>query len=987
MKGLAGLEEQGALVLGYPFQIFSTPGGDGTTGVYVRPVFTYELTFDVRPGRVEVRSEEPWPEVNLDWLTYALKKPEEQRLFLCVCGLMDRGNVDESLGDGSKAASAPDLKALASGVTATMGDKIKESLRPECISSTQLPTRPDSGIYNRAVLMIGNRNIYTRTLLRELERIAAVSDTELDRTSLSLVFRRDKEEAPEPANGESRRLHEGEEDAAAHEGLVLETFPLNGEQRRAVGAMLTEDLSVVTGPPGTGKSQVVAAGMLNARLRDQSVIFASRNHKALDAIVPRLTLEGRQTLVIRANSKEDSFYRFGFREAIGQILTDEPVEDANAKWEAYWGQCVTLLDRRGALGVQANEVQRLRDELSAIEQELSTLSQNWQPEVVRELDAAGTLFPSPLIATLEEAIGDLRQAPESIGLFPRLRWWLKSLRLRSRASVLRRRLGAVAPSWSFAPPARGYGELRRLSFQLPELVRAGTFCSLRTQALPIETELRDRGSTEGLTDEIKTISESLEEIVPHVLSADVGRRCGLSTGESREDLASLRSALDGLDHPVAEKSVREAVQSRLRDTLPMLLRHFPLWAVTSLSLGSRFPLVPGLFDLAIIDEASQSDIPSAIPVLFRARRASVVGDPRQLSHSTKLSRNRDALLRKRHGLLHLDEQRFTYRDVSLYNLFADTDGVQPILLRDHYRSCGDIAGYCNEQFYGGRLRVVTGAERLNVPKGLKPGIQWTEVISEIRPGGSSGCVAPAEIDAVVRIVDDLVSSRGFQGTLGIVTPFRQQANRLSDRLLESVPYDVRRRLNLVIDTAHGFQGDERDVMIMSLCAGPTMPRGSKAFLRETANLMNVAVSRARAVLHIVGNRVWAERSGMPHLERLAHPPVPSEPSREPFESPWERVLHDALRAKGLEPEPQYPTMGRRLDLALVRDDLKIDIEVDGDRYHRNADGTRKRDDVWRDIQLMGAGWKVIRFWVYQLREDLDGCVDKTLEEWGDGNGR
>jgi len=58
----------------------------------------------------------------------------------------------------------------------------------------------------------------------------------------------------------------------------------------------------------------------------------------------------------------------------------------------------------------------------------------------------------------------------------------------------------------------------------------------------------------------------------------------------------------------------------------------------------------------------------------------------------------------------------------------------------------------------------------------------------------------------------------------------------------------------------------------------------------------------------------------------------------------------------------------------------IDIEVDGD-CHRNSDGTRKMDDVWRDIQLQGLGWKVMRFWTYQLREDMKGCVDKILKEY------
>ena len=109
----------------------------------------------------------------------------------------------------------------------------------------------------------------------------------------------------------------------------------------------------------------------------------------------------------------------------------------------------------------------------------------------------------------------------------------------------------------------------------------------------------------------------------------------------------------------------------------------------------------------------------------------------------------------------------------------------------------------------------------------------------------------------------------FKGTIGIVTPFRQQANRLHDALYQSdVPYNALTRAAVHIDTAHGFQGDERDVMIFSLCAGPDMPPGSLSFLRETGNLFNVAVSRARALMHVVGNKGWSEACGVDSHTKL-----------------------------------------------------------------------------------------------------------------------
>ena len=69
------------------------------------------------------------------------------------------------------------------------------------------------------------------------------------------------------------------------------------------------------------------------------------------------------------------------------------------------------------------------------------------------------------------------------------------------------------------------------------------------------------------------------------------------------------------------------MEKRLLDYPPFLLEQFPAWAVTNLSVGRLIPLAPGIFDLSVFDEASQCDIASAIPILFRSKRAAVVGDP------------------------------------------------------------------------------------------------------------------------------------------------------------------------------------------------------------------------------------------------------------------------------------------------------------------------------------------------------------------------
>ena len=339
-----------------------------------------------------------------------------------------------------------------------------------------------------------------------------------------------------------------------------------------------------------------------------------------------------------------------------------------------------------------------------------------------------------------------------------------------------------------------------------------------------------------------------------------------------------------------------------------------------------------------------------------------------------------------------EDARFLYSN-SLYSLVAGSQAARPVFLAATYRSAPGIADYSNALWYGGRLRVGTDTAKLRLPPGRKEGgIYWTDVQGNI-VSDIHGCYCQEEIEEIVRLLRVLLVDNSYKGTVGIVTPFRKQANRIQDALEKADTnfYQALRGAYCHVDTVHGFQGGERDVMFFSLCAGPGMPRGSLNFLVNSGKLFNVAASRARAVLHVAGNRTWACQCGIRHVQQLADPGQHRQPEYEaqgpwaPCESPWELKLYKALRESGLEPRPQFWVGGRRLDLALVDAERKkyVDIEVDGESYHRREDGKRKTDDTWRDMELAAKGWTVRRFWVYELRDNMSLCLDKIREAWGD----
>ena len=967
-----------SLVVGYPVQAyFAEKEGEPNIAI-IRPIFYFSVDHDISRNGLMVSCENPRMEVNLGWLDYAFSRNlDRQRNFLSACGFINRSRpIDEAPGL-ERGEISPSLDNLVSALTAFMPEKISQPLNIDSVPDTLLREPFKTGIYNRAVLMKAKRTKYQATLLKELSAIEKAPDELLNLTALRHVF-------IQASNEESSDSEPG-----YHEAVVIDTTHLNAEQRRATAAILENNITVITGPPGTGKSQVVSCTSVNARIKNQSVLFASRNHKAIDAVIGRLVDVNGRALMVRTNSKDDPNLNFTFSHAIRDLLNEQRDQFAIEKMDRLKDDLDKLLEERGRQAAYASKTAAAGAVLGELEEKMSYLAKDMTESLTLHIDKMSRRFPAKAILKVVQVAHSLHLDSPQEGIFPRIVLFFKLLSLLPAYRRSRQKLNSTpdVPRLSLFPTAKG---LKNLLPDLKLLENAAKYAELREMSRPFEKKLEELPPTSETSEAVNTLSKQIVKTASTAVTLDLDSRRGLQQNVDRVQLNGLKSAIKAMRTGLDEGVMRTETLRILSVQTPNILKAFPCWAVTNLSVGSRIPLVPGIFDLAIVDEASQSDIPSAIPILFRARRAAVVGDPYQLTHTSRLSTAKDTILRRQVGLKRVEDMRFAYTESSLYDLFASTPGVTPFFLSETYRSASEIAGYSNFSFYSGRLRVATDHSKLIFPKGMKPGIHWTDLAGVVKSGGGSGCYCPDEVAAVAGLVRTILIDNNFRGSLGIVTPFRQQANRLRDALFETASDDLYEALNRSqahVDTAHGFQGDERDLIIFSLCCGPEMPFGSRSFLKDTGNLFNVAVSRARAVIHIVGNRDWARRCGIRHIAALASTEyqqtgTPYSGPWHPHESPWEKKLYEALLEVGLKPRPQYPVSSRRLDLALIGEHekaLKIDIEVDGD-CHRNPDGTRKIDDIWRDIQLQGLGWKVMRFWTYQLREDMPGCIQKIIKE-------
>ena len=100
-------------------------------------------------------------------------------------------------------------------------------------------------------------------------------------------------------------------------------------------------------------------------------------------------------------------------------------------------------------------------------------------------------------------------------------------------------------------------------------------------------------------------------------------------------------------------------------------------------------------------------------------------------------------------------------------------------------------------------------------------------------------------------------------------------------------------------------------------------------------------------------------------------------------SDWEKIFYKALYEKGIKTIPQYSIDQYILDMAIIKNDKKLNIEIDGERYHKDWNGELLRKDQIRNQRMFELGWDVMRFWVYEIRDNLDDSVKKVhtwLEE-------
>lgn len=272
-----------------------------------------------------------------------------------------------------------------------------------------------------------------------------------------------------------------------------------------------------------------------------------------------------------------------------------------------------------------------------------------------------------------------------------------------------------------------------------------------------------------------------------------------------------------------------------KENIRKLQEIFPIVATTCISahkLGEPEPM----FDMVIMDEASQCNLAVSLVPVIRGGSLMLVGDPQQLNPVIQLEELVNQKLRKKYNI----SEEYDYRKNSIYKTFLACDAVSDeILLHYHYRCHEKIIGFNNKKYYNEKLCIQTKSDE-------KEPLLYIDVKDSQSNGKNT---APAEVEEILRY-----AAANRDKTIGVITPFVNQRKLLEEAAREA------RLVNVDCGTVHAFQGDEKDVVLFSTAITQQTGQGTYQWLKNNKELINVATSRARDKLVILAD--------MKHLDWL-----------------------------------------------------------------------------------------------------------------------
>lgn len=531
----------------------------------------------------------------------------------------------------------------------------------------------------------------------------------------------------------------------------------------------------------------------------------------------------------------------------------------------------------------------------------------------------------------------------------------------SRRYQLIERLGQSAPNWASAV-------YNRVGKHGQEQMPGDAAAAWEWRQFHDELEKRAGVSLEDLQQRIEDINEQLLSVTAELIDKQTWlNQIRQTTGQQHQALGAYAAMRNKLSKTGTGK-LDKVFLAEARKELAAAKDAVPVWIMPLNEVADAFDPRKTRFDVVIIDEASQCD-PCSMFALYLGKQTVIVGDDEQV---TPLAVGVEATEMLKLIETHLEgvPHKVLYGgDTSIYELAQMAFGGGVIRLIEHFRCAPNIIAFSNDLSYGD-IKPLRESSAIPLKKHVLPyriadGSVYKDNVNE-----NEAETIAALICAATEHPHYAKNELGKPVTFGVVSLVGdKQALKIDSFLRQRLePAEYQRRQVLCGDPAQ-FQGDERDVMFLSVVDGtppksplPMRQEGPKKVYKKR---FNVAASRARNQMWVVYslNHETDLQPGDYRRRLIEHTIDPEAWERElrkrmeQTESVFEERVLKCLMGANYNVQPQFKVGAYRIDLVVTGNGRRLAVECDGERFH----GPEKlQEDMARQAILERLGWKFVR---------------------------
>ena len=789
-------------------------------------------------------------------------------------------------------------------------------------------------VTSQSAIILTKRPSITAGVLHELMQISEKPSGIFRETALSVVNE-------EYLQGVGKLFNKKKTKKELKDFFPVTPLSLSDSQADVLKKIEQNPLVAVYGPPGTGKSQTIVNLVAHLIANGKTVLVASRMDKAVDVVAQRLNELGAPFLALRAGRLN---YQKSLSFKLNDLLSDKI--DIDTGYE-------------DAILVDTDDMRDLLCKIKELEdkcEKILSYERQWHDTIEKaelleqdlgEHEFVKKKLKKEEVDNIKKLICAIEKNQEKRGLFSGLKNMWNSMKIKKL-------LGVSDFSTDFETVSRTKRELE--------------VSDLQSDSRIAETHIHNIGNLHQILGQIKQLKKRQRTLAVDILK---NKRREALKGLLRDDKKCRRLKV----HAKAIVERKQNLQNRLleEEDFKPLMEAFPCWCVTTYAVSGSLPMKSGLFDVVIIDEASQCDIASCFPILFRAKKAVIVGDDKQLPHLSFLEKAKEQSFLSQYEIPDKYQLMWRFRTNSMFDL-ANYYSNSPVLLDEHFRSAYPIIQFSNKEFYGNRIRIMTKDAGTD---------DVLELHHVVEGKVDSDCTRNMpEVEAVIKRIHELIAEDDGNDenpvSIGIISPFRGQVDLIQKALCQVLTETTIRKHQIEVGTAHTFQGDERDVMILSFAVADNSFVQSLTFLQKP-NLFNVAITRARKKLICFISRnpktlpQGLLRDYIEYIQQYLDAAKDDEFRKNTYKNEFERNVAEAFIMEGFSVKSGFEAAGVLPDL-LVQDEFgrEIILEIDGVEDKKPA----RIKDIKKQTILERAGYRVERISFREWHHSPAACINR-----------